>query len=93
MKLNLGTKSIVLFLLSVIFLLLLTLFESSFSGLSLTSEKLLSVLLLVVPGGIGARFGLLGIVHKESKPWIAGLGILLNALFALFHVFVTSFAG
>jgi hypothetical protein len=93
MNLSLGAKSIALFGLSVLFLLLLTLFEASLSGLSLTAEKAISALLLVLPGVIGVVFGILSIIRKESKLWMAILGVLLNGLFALFHVFVISFAG
>jgi hypothetical protein len=93
MKLSLGTKSLVFFLLSVLFLVLLTVFESSLAGLSLTTERILSLLLLVVPAVIGIVFGVLSILRKESRPWLGVLGILLNALFALFHLFVLSFAG
>ena len=93
MKLSRAAKSIALFGLSVLFLLLLTLFESSLSGLSLTAEKVISALLLVLPGVIGVVFGVLSIIRKESKLWMAILGVLLNGLFALFHVFVISFAG
>jgi hypothetical protein len=93
MKSSLGAKSIFFFLLSVLFLVLLTLFESSLAGLPLTAERILSLLLLVVPAIIGTIFGVLSIVRKESKLWIGVLGILLNALFALFHLFLLSFAG
>ena len=93
MNLSLGAKSIALFGLSVLFLLLLTLFESSLSGLSLSAEKAISALLLVLSGVIGVVFGILSIIRKESKLWMAILGVLLNGLFALFHVFVISFAG
>jgi hypothetical protein len=60
---------------------------------SSTAERLLSLLLLVFPGVIGTVFGILSLIRKELKPWMAVLGILLNALFALFHIFVISFAG
>lgn len=93
MKLGLAAKSIALFVLSVLFLILLTLFEPSFSGMSLRAEKAISTLLLVLPGVIGVIFGVLSIIRKESKLWMAILGVLLNALFALFHIFVISFAG
>jgi hypothetical protein len=93
MKLSLGAKSLALFLLSVLFLVLLTLFESSLAGLSLTTERILSLLLLVLPAAIGVVFGVLSTARKESKLWIGILGILLNALFALFHIFLLSFAG
>ena len=93
MKLSLAAKSIALFGLSVLFLLLVTLFESSLSGMSLAAEKAISALLLILPGAIGVVFGVLSIIRKESKLWMAILGVLLNGLFALFHVFVISFAG
>lgn len=93
MKLTLATKSVALFGLSVLFLLVLTLFESFLPGMSLTAEKALSALLLVLPGLIGIGFGVLSILRKETKRWVAILGILLNGLFALFHVFLISFAG
>jgi hypothetical protein len=93
MKMSLGAKSLAVFAVSVLFLILLTLFESSLLGLSITGERILSVLLLVVPALIGVVFGVLGILRKESGLWMSALGILLNALFALFHIFVISFAG
>ena len=93
MKLSLSAKSLFLFLLSVVFLVLLTLFESSLAGLSLTAERTLSLLLLVVPAIMGTTFGVLSIARKESRPWMGIFGILLNALFALFHLFLLSFAG
>ncbi len=93
MKMSLGAKSLAVFAVSVLFLILLTLFESSLRGLSITGERILSVLLLVVPALIGVVFGVLGILRKESGLWMSALGILLNALFALFHIFVISFAG
>ena len=93
MKSSLGTKSIIFFFVSVLFLILLTLFESSLVELSLTAERIISLLLLVGPAMIGILFGVLSIGRKESRPWIGILGILLNALFALFHLFLLSFAG
>jgi len=93
MKLSLAAKSIAFFGLSILFLVLLTLFESSLSGISLKAEKVISALLLVLPGVIGVAFGVLSILRKESKPWMAILGVLLNALFAVFFIFLLSFAG
>ena len=93
MKLSLGWKSILLFVLSFVFLLVLTFFESMLSGLSLTSERITSALFLVVPGSIGVILGIMSLTSKESRPWVAILGVLLNGAFALFHIFVMSFAG
>lgn len=93
MQLSLGSKSILLFVLSIIFLLVLTFFESSLSGISITMERIISALFLVVPGIIGVILGIMSLAHKESRPWVAILGVLLNGVFALFHIFVLSFAG
>ena len=93
MNLSLGVKSILLFVLSIVFLVLLTLFETALVGLTITTERIISLLLLVLPGIVGVVYGFLGIVRKESKVWVAYLGILLNALFALFQLLVISFAG
>ena len=90
---NLGAKSLALFAVSVLFLFLLTQFESSLLSLSMAAERILSLLLLVLPAIIGVVLGMLGVRAKEDKPWMAVLGIILNALFALFNFFVLSFAG
>lgn len=93
MNLSLGVKSVLLFVLSIVFLGLLTLFETALVGLSITTERVISLLLLVLPGAVGVVYGCLSIARKESKSWVAYLGILLNVLFVLFQVFVISFAG
>ena len=93
MNMGLGAKSLVLFALAILFLILITLFEASLSGMSLTAEKILSALLLVVPAVIGIVLGVLAINRKEPNRWMAILSILLNTLFALFQIFVISFAG
>ena len=93
MNMSLGAKSLALFAVSVLFLVLLTLFESLLSGMSLAAEKTLSALLLVLPAVIGIVLGALGLLRNEASRWMAVLGILLNGLFALFHIFVISFAG
>jgi len=93
MNLSLGVKSILLFVLSIVFLVLLTLFETALVGLTITTERIISLLLLVLPGLVGVVYGVLGIVRKESRVWVAYLGVVLNALFALFQLLVISFAG
>jgi hypothetical protein len=93
MKLTLGVIALLLFGLSVIFLFLLTVFESSLSGIPQIVERIVSALLLIAPGIVGVILGAMSLQHKESPRWLAILAILLNALFALFHLFVLSFAG
>ena len=82
-----------LFLLSVILWLLLTVFESALVGMSAGAEKILIFLLLVLPAGIGAILGLMSLIRKESRAGLAVAGIVLNLLFALFHTAILLFAG
>ena len=93
MKLSLGAQSILLFILSLVFLFLLTLFETSLSGMSLTAERIISALLLVLPGVIGIVLGIMGILRKEPRIWIAVLGVILNGVFVLFQTAILLFAG
>ncbi|HZM23173.1 MAG TPA: hypothetical protein VFC02_15595 [Anaerolineales bacterium] len=93
MKMSLGAKSLALFVLSLLFLVLLTMFESLLSGMSLTAERVISALLLVLPGVIGIVFGILSLIRKEPRVWVAILGVILNALFVLFQTAVLFFAG
>lgn len=93
MNLSLAAKSLVLFGVSILFLLALTLFESALINLPDRTERLISALLLILPAVAGVVFGALSLRRKEMKTGAAIAGIILNALFALFHVFVLSFAG
>ena len=93
MKLSLAAMSLALFLISVAILILLTVFEAALTGLSLSAERWLSFILLVLPAVVGLIFGIVSITRREPKRWVGILGIVLNALFALFHVFLLSFAG
>lgn len=93
MKFRLGVQSILLFILSLVFLFLLTLFETSLSGMSLTAEWIITALLLVLAGIIGMVFGIMGILRKEPRGWVAVLGMILNGLFVLFQTGVLLFAG
>ena len=93
MKFSSGVKSMILFMLSFVFLLLLTLFETSLAGLSVARERMISLLLLVLPGVTGVIYGVMGVIRKEPKAWVAYIGIVFNVLFVLFHLFILSFAG
>jgi hypothetical protein len=88
-----ATKSLLLFMVSVVFYVLLTVFESAFMGLPVTAERIITGLLLVLPGIIGVIFGVLSLVRREDNRWRGLTGIVLNAVFALFHMFLLGFAG
>lgn len=93
MKLSLAVCSLSLFCLSIILLLLLTLFESALVGISPAGERLVTLLGLVLPAGIGTTIGMMSLVRKEGRAALAITGIVLNALFALFHLMIIFFAG
>jgi hypothetical protein len=93
MKRNFASTSILMFIISLAMLWVLTLFESFLSGLTPAMERLVSVLILVLPAVVGVVFGVLSLRRKEPTPWIAIAGILLNGAFAIFNVLVLSFAG
>ena len=92
MKLGFAGNSMLLFGVSVVLLLLMTLFESALTGMSTGAERLVTFLLLVLPAGTGAVLGVLSLVRWEGRQWLAWMGVMLNGLFALFHLMVVLFA-
>jgi hypothetical protein len=93
MKLFLAQRSLLLLGISVLLLLLLTRFESALPVMSPGAERAFTFLVLVVPAAVGSFLGVMSLVLKEGRTWMAGTGAVLNALFALFHVALLLFAG
>jgi hypothetical protein len=78
---------------STLLLIALTVFESAFVGVSLGTQRFISFLALVAPAAAGAVLGIISLTRREGWAWLAIAAIVLNALFALFHLFVILFAG
>lgn len=93
MKLSLAGGSLLLFGLSVVVWVMLTLFEPTLVGISLTAERVFTFLLLVFSGGMGTMLGATSLVRKDGCTWLAATGLALNILFAAFHLMVILFAG
>lgn len=93
MQPNYARTSLLLFGISTLLLIVLTLFESALAGVSQSLERIITFLALVLPAGVGAVFGWLSLVRREGKNWLALSGLIFNALFALFHLAILSFAG
>ena len=93
MKRSLATVSLIIFGLSALFLLVWTMSESAFVGMSAVAERVVTFALLVLPAAIGAVLGVLSLVRQEGQKGLAITGILLNTLFAAFHLLLVSFAG
>jgi hypothetical protein len=85
--------SLILFLLSIVILGVVTLFESALVGMSTGAERSLTLLLLVLPAGIGSVLGAMSLVRREGRAWLAVTLVILNTLFALFHLMILLFAG
>jgi hypothetical protein len=85
--------SFILFLLSVLLLGSVTLFESALSPLSTGSERLLTFFLLVLPAGTGCVLAAMSLARRQGRAWLAVTLVTLNALFALFHLMIVLFAG
>ena len=92
MKPGFAGNSMLLFGVSIVLLLLMTLLESALTGMSTGAERLVTFLLLVLPAGTGAVLGVLSLVRREGRQWLAWTGVMLNGLFALFHLMVVLFA-
>ena len=93
MKRSFAAISLILFGLSVVFLIFWTVSESVFAGMSTSAERIVTFVLLVLPAGIGAVLGVMSLLYREGRRWLAITGILLNTLFALFHLALVLFAG
>ena len=93
MKRSLATLSLLLFGLSVILLFAWTASESVFMGMSVAAERVVTFVMLVLPAGIGAVLGAMSLMQREGKTALAFMGIVLNTLFALFHLMLILFAG
>jgi hypothetical protein len=61
--------------------------------MSTFAERIVTFVLLVLPAGIGAILGIMSLFYREGRGWLAVTGIILNTLFALFHLALVLFAG
>jgi hypothetical protein len=93
MKLSLAVGSLILFGLSLLFLVLLTRFESALLGISPESERVITLSGVVLPAFLGAALGVMSLLRNQGRTGLAVAGILLNTLFALFHLMIVLFAG
>jgi len=93
MKRNLAAMSLLLFGLSVLLWLMLTIFESTLVGISPMAERLITFVLLALPAVVGAVLGVMSLTRKQGQTWLAVTGTTLNTLFALFILILILFAG
>ncbi len=90
---SLAGKSFLLFGLCVLILVATTLSESSMGAMSLMVQRVLTLFGLVLPAVLGVILGVQSLMRREGRPWLACAGIVLNGLFAAFHLLIVLFAG
>jgi hypothetical protein len=93
MQTNYARTSIVILGISYILLIALTAFESALLGTSPGVQRIFTLVLLVLPASVGSFFGALSLSYREGRTWLAITGIILNAVFAIFHLAIILFAG
>jgi hypothetical protein len=93
MKRSLAGISLILFGVSVVFLIAWTAFESALVGMSTVTERIITVALLILPAGMGAVLGAMSLMYREGKMGLAITGIILNSVFAIFYLLIVLFAG
>jgi hypothetical protein len=92
-KCNLAGGSLLVFGVCLLLLILLTVFEAALNAIPLAVERRITFLLLVLPAAVGAGLAALSLVRNEGPAWLAIAGLVLNALFALFHLMIVLLAG
>ena len=90
---SLAGKSLLLFGISLVVVIGQTLLDSTVGAVSFGVQRLIIFLGIVLPAGVGAALGVLSLVRKEGRAWMAVFGVVLNTLFALFHLLILLYAG
>jgi hypothetical protein len=93
MKTSLAVRSLLLFVLSIILLFAFTMLESSIGVMPLWVERIVTFLGFVLPAGAGVVLGVMSLARREGRPWLPLVAILLNGLFAVFHLLIVFMAG
>ena len=93
MKLNYVGSSLLFLVIAVLLMSVFTLFESGLVGMSPGGERLLTFLALVMAPLAGAALAVISLLRREGRAWIAVFSAVVNALIALFHLFIVLFAG
>ena len=93
MKLNYAVRSLLILVLSIVFLLIFTLLDSTIADLSTMLQRVITILALVITPLIGTVLGVMSFLRKDGPAWLALICSAANALFSLFYLAVVFFAG
>lgn len=70
-----------------------TVLDASLGGVSLSAQRWIGFVTLVLPAVTGAILGAMGLFRANQRKGLSLLGLILNTIFALFFAAVLSFAG
>lgn len=93
MKLTFALRSLLMLIVSFVFLIILTLADRALAGTSIGTQRLITVILLVLAPLFGSMLAVLSLIRKDGKTWLAVISLIANTLFALFHLALVFFAG
>jgi hypothetical protein len=93
MHMGYARTSLILFGISILLLIAMTVFEAALVGVTASMERIITFLSLVLPAGAGSVLGALSLARREGQTGLAVAGLILNTLFALFHLAIVLFAG
>jgi len=93
MKLSFAVRSLLMLIVSIAFLIILTLADAALAQRSLAAQRLIALITLVLAPAFGSLLAVLGLIRKDGHRWLAVLCLIINTLFALFHLALVFFAG
>ncbi len=81
-------------LLELVFVVLIgVILDRTLAAVSLTIQRWIVVVALVLPAALGTVMGILALRHRDGPRWLALIGILINGLLAFFYIALVGIAG
>jgi hypothetical protein len=89
-----GIISVILIFIPILMIVIMNVIVYPLTGKLPTGlERILFVLLAFLPALIGFIFAIMGLVKKEQRKWLHGIGLIFNLLQALYFGLFALFAG
>ncbi len=89
-----GIYSIILMFIPVLSVVVLTfILEPFVNNLSITIQRIIAVLTLLLPAVLGFILAVVGLVKKEDRKWIHIIGMIVNLLESLYFGLLVLIAG
>jgi uncharacterized protein YqhQ len=89
-----GILSIILMFVPILSVIVLSfILEPLVRNLSNTIQRIISVLILLLPAVLGFIFAIAGLIKKERKRWLHVIGLIFNLLESLYFGLLVLIAG